>query len=327
MVQGIRLARPQARIQGFCVQPMIRRPGAHELILGVSIDEVFGPLIMFGAGGTAVEVVRDTAYGLPPLDLRLALDLMRQTRVWQLLQGYRDRAAASKTAIAEALVRLSSMVTHHPEIRELDINPLLADENGIIALDARVRLDAVEPRVAMAIRPYPAEWSEVIEATPMGKLQIRPIRPEDEVLYQEFFAKVTVDDQRLRFFTAAPNLSHRFLAQLTQIDYAREMAFVAISEDNKLLGVVRMIADPDYTQAEYAVLVRSDLKGCGLGWRLMSHLIAYANAEKLQQLRGSVLAENATMLEMCRELGFIVETDPCDANLRSVRLQLASSLL
>jgi acetyltransferase len=105
------------------------------------------------------------------------------------------------------------------------------------------------------------------------------------------------------------------------------MAFVAISEDNKLLGVVRMIADPDYTQAEYAVLVRSDLKGCGLGWRLMSHLIAYANAEKLQQLRGSVLAENATMLEMCRELGFIVETDPCDANLRSVRLQLASSLL
>jgi acetyltransferase len=322
ILQGVSLARPQARILGFSVQPMIRRPAAHELILGMSVDEVFGPLIMFGAGGTAVEVMRDTAHALPPLDLRLAFELMRQTRVWQLLQGYRDHAAANNTAIAEALVRLSSLVAHHPEVREVDINPLLADEKGIIALDARVRLDALEPRVPMAIRPYPADWSDVIELARLGKVHIRPIRPEDEMLYQEFFAKVTLDDQRLRFFTAAPNLSHRFLAQLTQIDYAREMAFVAISEANKLIGVVRMIADPDYTRGEYAVLVRSDLKGCGLGWHLMSHLIAYAKAEKLRQLHGSVLADNATMLRMCRELGFVVDTDPTDASLRTVRLRL-----
>jgi acetyltransferase len=280
---------------------------------------------MFGAGGTAVEVVRDTAHALPPLDLKLARDLMRQTRVWHLLRGYRDRPAAAIDAIAEALVRLSYLVARHPEIREIDINPLLADEKGVIALDARVRVAdaAAEPRVPMAIRPYPAEWAADVAVAGLGPIQLRPIRPEDERLYADFFAKVTLEDQRLRFFTAAPSLSHRFLAQLTQIDYAREMAFVAIAMDSgALLGVARMIADPDYSKAEYAILVRSDLKGKGLGWRLMQHLIAYARAEKLEQLNGAVLADNTSMLQMCRELGFVVEAEPGDAGVRRVRLQL-----
>jgi len=271
----------------------------------------------------AVEVLRDTAHALPPLDLKLARDLMRQTRVWHLLQGYRDCPAANIEAIAQALVRLSSLVAHHPEIREVDINPLLADGEGVIALDARIGIDAATPRVAPSIRGYPAEWSTDIDAGRAGKVHLRPIRPEDEVLYRDFFAKVTLSDQRLRFFTAAPNLSHRFLAQLTQIDYAREMAFVAISEeDGGLDGVVRMVADPDYNEAEFAILVRSDLKGCGLGWQLMRHLIAYARAEKLQRLYGSVLADNTTMLRMCRELGFVVESQPDDVSVRTVRLQL-----
>ena len=141
MLQRIARAKPDARIKGFTVQPMIRRPRAHELILGMSVDEAFGPLLMFGAGGTAVEVVRDTAHALPPLDLKLARDLMKQTRIWHLLQGYRDCPAADIDAIAEALVRLSSLVAQHPEIREVDINPLLADADGVIALDARVRVD------------------------------------------------------------------------------------------------------------------------------------------------------------------------------------------
>ena len=324
MLQRIARYKPEARIIGFTVQPMIRRHRAHELILGMSVDDAFGPLLMFGAGGTAVEVLRDTAYALPPLDLKLARDLMKQTRVWNLLQGYRDFPAAHVNAIAEALVRLSSLVVQHPEILEVDINPLLADADGVIALDARVRIDTTRrPRIPMAIRAYPAEWSREIDAGRAGQVHIRPIRPEDEALYQDFFAKVTLSDQRLRFFTAAPNLSHRFLAQLTQIDYAREMAFVAIAKaDGRLLGVVRMVADPDYTRAEFAAIVRSDLKGCGLGWQLMSHLIAYARAEKLQQLHGSVLAENTTMLQMCRELGFVVEPQPGDAGVRTARLQL-----
>ena len=324
MLQRIARNHPSARIQGFTVQPMIRRPRAHELILGMSVDEAFGPLLMFGAGGTAVEVLRDTAHALPPLDMKLAHDLMRQTRVWHLLQGYRDCPAADVDAIAQALVRLSSLVAHHPEIREVDINPLLADADGVIALDARIGIDATTPRVPMSIRGYPAEWKANFGAGRAGKVHVRPIRPEDEMLYKDFFAKVTLSDQRLRFFTAAPNLSHRFLAQLTQIDYAREMAFVAIAEhDGALVGVVRMVADPDYMQAEFAILVRSDLKGCGLGWQLMRQLIAYAKAERLQQLFGSVLTENTTMLQMCRELGFVVERQPDDASVRTVRLQLA----
>jgi acetyltransferase len=317
--------RPQAKVKGFTVQPMVRRPRAVELIAGMSVDPTFGPLLLFGAGGTAVEVVRDAAHALPPLDLNLAHDLMRQTRVWRLLQGYRDRPAADIAALAEALVRLGYLVARHPEIREIDINPLLADETGIIALDARVRVEdaARRPRVPMAIRPYPSQWAAEAHIEPLGAVRFRPIRPEDEALYAAFVARLTPEDQRLRFFSARADLSHRFLARLTQIDYAREMAFVALeAATGELLGVVRFVADPDYTQGEYAIMVRSDIKGRGLGWRLMQHLIAYAMAEKIEQLYGSVLAENTTMLRMCRELGFSVEPEPDDATLRHVVLRL-----
>lgn len=326
MLERIARAMPAALVEGFAVQPMIRRARAHELILGMSVDATFGPLMMFGAGGTAVEVTHDTAHALPPLDLELARDLMLQTRVWRLLQGYRDRPAADIDRIADALVRLSYLVARHPEIREIDINPLLADDKGVIALDARVVVaDAVAtPRAAMAIRPYPSQWSTDVQIEPIGAIHIRPIRPEDEALYAEFFAHVSLDDQRLRFFSVAPDLSHRFLARLTQIDYAREMAFVAIAEQSgALLGVVRLVADPDYTRAEYAILVRSDLKGHGLGWLLMQHLIAYAKAEKLEQLHGSVLTGNTMMLQMCRDLGFSIEREPDDSSIRHVVLQLA----
>jgi acetyltransferase len=316
---------PDARIKGFTVQPMIRRPRAHELILGMSVDATFGPMMLFGAGGTAVEVLRDTANALPPLDLNLARDMMQQTRIWRLLQGYRDRPAADIEAVAEALVRLSYLAARHPEVREIDINPLLADDKGVIALDARVRVAdaAAEPRVPMAIRPYPSQWQTEAELAGIGRIRIRPIRPEDEALYQEFFAAVTPGDQRLRFFGAGPRLSHGFLARFTQIDYAREMAFVALAEaTGALLGVVRFIADPDYTRGEYAILLRSDLKGRGLGWRMMQYMIDYARAERLKELYGSVLADNATMLQMCRELGFSVAADPEDPSLRRVVLRL-----
>ena len=179
MLQRIARLMPAARIKGFTVQPMIRRPDAHELILGMSVDPTFGPLMMFGAGGTAVEVLRDTAHALPPLDLNLARDLMRQTRVWQLLQGYRNRPAVDVDRIAEVLVRLSYLVARHPEIREIDINPLIADDKDVIALDARVRVAdaAASPRVPMAIRPYPSEWETEAQIEPVGAIAIRPIRP------------------------------------------------------------------------------------------------------------------------------------------------------
>lgn len=327
MLRRVAEKQPGARVDGFTVQAMIQNARGLELILGMSVDDAFGPLLMFGAGGVAVEVLRDTAHALPPLDLNLANDMMRQTRVWRLMQGYRDRPAVDRDAVAQALVRLSYLVAHHPEIREIDINPLIAQADGAMALDARVRLaDAkASPRVPMAIRPYPSEWETRTSVDAIGEVLVRPIRPEDEALYDAFFAHVTADDQRLRFFTAVPDLSHRFLARLTQIDYAREMAFVALVKDTgELLGVVRLVLDPDATNGEYAILVRSDLKGRGLGWRLMQHLIAYAEAQGVKEVHGLVLAGNTTMLDMCRSLGFLIEREPDDDKVMRVRLRLGT---
>ncbi|HEX2842531.1 bifunctional acetate--CoA ligase family protein/GNAT family N-acetyltransferase [Hyphomicrobium sp.] len=316
---------PQARIDGWVVEPMIERPDAHELIIGMSEDLTFGPTLLFGAGGTAVEVIKDTAHALPPLDMMLARDLMRQTRIYRLLEGYRSQPQADLDAIADVLVRVSSLVADLPELRELDVNPLLADDKGCIALDARMRVadETVSPRIPMTIRPYPSEWEKDVSLPALGIVHVRPVRPEDEILYQGFFARVDENDMQLRFFTPRPDHSHRFLARLTQIDYAREMAFVALSPaGDELLGVARLTADPDYTRAEYAVLVRSDLKGKGLGWLIMQHLIAYAREEGLGELFGQILATNTTMIDMCRELNFRVEPDPEDATLRIATLAL-----
>jgi acetyltransferase len=328
MMQAVRVKKPGARLRGFTVSPFVARPQAHELILGIAEDRTFGPLVLFGAGGTAVEVMGDTALALPPLDLVLANDLMRETRVHRLLSGYRDRPAADIAAIANTLVRLSALAANHPEIRELDINPLLADARGVVALDARVRLadPHAAPRAPMAIRPYPAKWQTDATVEGVGGVLIRPIRPEDEPLYEAFFDKVTMQDRRLRLFTPTKHLTHGFLARLTQIDYAREIAFVAIARSSgELLGVVRYAADPDLQHGEFAVLVRSDLKGHGLGWRLMLHLIDYAKAENLQALTGMVLEENDGMLKMCDEMGFKRVTRLGDPGVVHVRLELRQS--
>lgn len=325
MAAEIARVRPDARLDGWVVEPMIERPGAHELIVGMSEDATFGPTLLFGAGGTAVEVIKDTAHALPPLDRGLARDLMQQTHIHRLLEGYRNRPAADLDAIADVLVRIGTLVAELPELRELDINPLVADDKGCIALDARMRVadEAVSPRQPMAIRPYPAAWEKTVALPKLGRIHVRPVRPEDEPIYEKFFTRVTQDDMHMRFFTAKPHRAHRFLARLTQIDYAREMAFVALSEpDGELLASARLIADPDYSQGEYAVLVRSDLKGKGLGWMLMQHLIAYARADGLGALYGEVLTANTTMIEMCRALGFTVEADAEDPLLRRVRLTL-----
>lgn len=328
MLERVRAAQPDAVVDGFTVQPMIRRPRAHELIIGMSEDPTFGPLLVFGAGGVAVEAVRDAAHALPPLDLNLAHDLIRQTRAWQLLRGYRDRPPADIDAIALTLVRLSYLVSRHPEIREIDINPLLADETGVLAVDARIRVESEErqPRVPLAIRPYPSEWEMRFDDAAGRAIRLRPIRPDDERLYDAFAARISPDDVRLRFFAPRVELSHGFVARLTQIDYAREMAFVAVDEaSGELLGVSRFMADPDFERGEYAVLVRSDRKGQGIGWALMSRLIDYARAAGLAEIFGHILRENTTMIEMCRRLGFIIANDPEDSTLVQAMLRLANA--
>jgi acetyltransferase len=321
--------RPDAHIMGVTLQPMIVRPKAHELIIGIADDPTFGPVIVFGKGGTGVEVINDKALALPPLDLRLAHDLIAQTRVARLLAAYRDVAAVNQDDLAFILVKIAQLAADLPEVRELDINPLLADENGMIALDARVAVAAVEPKFKgsghprFAVRPYPTEWERHLIIGDGRRILVRPIRPEDESLYPEFLAKVSAEDLRLRFFAPLRTFSHPFIARLTQIDYARAMAFVAIDEERQeLLGVVRLHSDANYVSGEYAVLLRSDLKGRGLGWKLMALMIEYARSEGLDRIEGQVLSENATMLRMCAELGFHMERDPTDPTITLATLSL-----
>ena len=310
---------------------MIVRPNARELIAGIADDRTFGPIIVFGRGGTAVEVINDKALALPPLDLKLAHDLISRTRVARILKAYRDVTAADENAIALTLVKLAQMAADLPEVRELDLNPLLADETGVIALDARIAVAASEPSARarsghprFVIRPYPKEWERHVVLKDGTAVFIRPVRPEDEPLYYPFFAAVTDEDLRLRFFAPVRNFSHVFIARFTQIDYARAMAFIAIDEKTgDMLGVVRLHAHVNYQAGEYAVLLRSDLKGRGLGWLLMQLIIEYARSEGLRKIEGQVLAENRTMLQMCAELGFGIAQDPRDAGFRVVTLSLA----
>lgn len=301
--------KPDAGIDGFTVQQMARRPDAHELIAGASADEIFGPLILFGHGGTAVEVVADRALGLPPLNRLLARDMIDRTRIVKLLRGYRDRPAADIEAVADVLIRLGQMMIDHPSIAEIDINPLLADENGVLALDARIRI-AEEPRpgsTRLAIRPYPADLVRPVEIDGRA-LMLRPIRPQDEALYHVFFDRTDDQDRYFRFFSHIRTLSKSWISRLTQVDYEREMALVLIDPDENgaeaLLGVVRTITDPDNERAEFAILLRSDMKGKGVGRLLMEAIVDYCRSRGTATVAGMVLPENRAMQGLARKLGF-----------------------
>jgi acetyltransferase len=321
--------RPDASVTGVTVQPMVRRAKARELIVGLADDPSFGPVVVFGRGGTAVEVINDKALALPPLDLKLADDLIANTRVSRRLKAYRDVPAADERAIALTLVKLAQLAADVPEVRELDINPLLADDTGVIAVDARV---LVAPEVKkgsghprFAVRPYPKEWERTISLRNGRTAFVRPVRPEDEEKFKRFFEQITPEDLRLRFFAPVRDFSHTFLARLTQLDYARAIAFVAFDEQTgEMMGAVRVHADANHETGEYGILLRSDLKGLGLGWMLMRLMIEWAKVEGLHEIEGQVLRENTTMLDMCRSLGFSVRIDPDDPELRLVTLPIAS---
>ena len=309
LLRAVGERQPEARLLGIAVQPMIDRKGAHELIAGIARDAAFGPVILFGAGGTAVEVVDDKAIDLPPLDDLLAKAMISRTRVARLLAGYRHRPPANLDAISETLIRLARMAEDLPEIAELDINPLLADADGVIALDARVVLTDPKRRIAggadhLAIAPYPEGWREDFRDREGRLVHLRPILPTDERLYPEFFEKVTERDIRFRLFAPRRNFSHADFARWTQIDYRREMAFVAIADrSGDLLGVSRLVRDAHGEAAEFAVLVRSDMQGRGIGFALMRRLIDYARARSVKALHGEVLRENSCMRALCRALG------------------------
>lgn len=315
MIKRIGELMPQARIAGFTLQRMVPRTNARQLFVAVTSDPLFGPVIVFGEGGRAVELLGDHAVGFPPLNLPLARELISRTRIDRLLQSHRDRPAADVDALCLALVKVSQMVVDMPEIVELDINPLFVDERGVVCIDAHMRVQALAGRASrLAIRPYPKGLEQPARLRDGREILLRPIRPEDEPAHHALIARMSPEDLRLRFFSYVRELRHAQMARLTQVDYDREMAFIATAPDEhgepETLGVVRTVTDPDNESAEFAVLVRSDLKGQGLGSMLMKRIIDYCRSRGTAEIKGLVLASNESMIGLARSMGFGIEGGP-----------------
>jgi acetyltransferase len=320
--------RPDARILGVTVEPMIRRPGGLELIVGVTEDPQFGPIILFGEGGTAVEIIGDRAIALPPLNLKLARDLMASTRVWKRLAGYRDHPPADIDAIALTLTKISQLIVDIPHVAELDINPLLVDAESAIAVDARIRLNPVARSGAarFAISPYPRELETSLVTKDGTTYLLRPIVPEDEPQVQALIRRLSPEAIRFRYFSTIRELSHRDAARFTQIDYDREMALVLTEAGDAgevpVYGVVRLMADPDNEKAEYSIVVEDRLTGRGVGTALMHRILDYARSRGIREVFGYVMKENANMLSLCQALGFGIATQPDDFESYRVSLSL-----
>jgi len=314
MLKQVREKLPEASISGFTVQAMAKKPMAQELILGVSIDPIFGPVLLFGQGGTAVEVLADRTVALPPLNRVLAHEMISRTRVAKLLAGYRDHPPANLDAVADVLIALSQMLADLPELMELDINPLWADDSGALALDARLRvqLPAQAGADKFAITPYPGELVETVQWRGEA-IVLRPIKPEDASQHLEFLSQLQPEDLRLRLFSTRRELATGELARLTQIDYAREMAFIAVQTlpegTEHTLGTIRCAIDPDNINAEMAIIVRSDLKRQGIGQLLLSKLIDYLQARGTQRMIAEVFRSNSAINALLRSNGFSFDSD------------------
>lgn len=319
LTRHIRELLPEARAVRFAVSALAGKADSHAMRLGIATDPVFGPVVRFGRGGSRVDSFNDDAVGLPPLNLALARTLMAEGRLWWELQGAGNRPPASLDEVALAVVRLSQIATDLPQVQEMDINPLLADAEGVAALTVRIRVAPVgDPSATrLAIRPYPVELEKTIVTRTGKELLLRPIRPEDEPALQAFVRQLSAEDIRLRFFSPLTELDHRFAARLTQIDYDREMALVAIDPEAPTMelsiwGVMRMSADASGATAEYAGSVRSDLQGQGLGRLLMDEIVDCARRRGVGELWGEVLSENQGMLSLARKLGFRLNRDQDD---------------
>ncbi len=305
MLGRMRALRPDAAVRGFLVQRQAAR--GLELRLRLGDDPMFGPWIGFGQGGTAADIAEDEAHDLPPLNLALASQLIGRSRASRLLAGYRDWRPADRAAVAQALVRLSQIAVDWPEVAACSINPLVADAQGVLALDASFTLRPAGEAGILAIPPYPAELARRF-ITPAGEtLIVRPIRPEDAAAHAEAFRRVAPADIRWRFFSPIRELSPALIARLVQIDYDREMAFIAAREaTGETLGAARLVRDPDEEAAEFAIIVADEVKGHGLGRFLMERLFEWAKAKGVRKVVGQILSDNAPMLAFVRRLGFSV---------------------
>ncbi|HBG51320.1 MAG TPA: GNAT family N-acetyltransferase, partial [Gammaproteobacteria bacterium] len=309
----LRQHQPEARIEGFTLQPMVPKGDNHELILGMTTDPVFGPVLLFGQGGNAVEALNDTAFALPPLNMHLACDLIERTRIHRVLRGVGGIAATRIGDVALSLVKLAQLAADLPEVVEIEVNPLLAGERGVLALDARVRVDVSAPAgdAHFAIRPYPKELEQSFELSDGHRLMLRPIQPEDEPALIQLFDAMTEEERYMRFFSPMSHVPHQLAARLSQIDYHREMALIlteaGLPGQARILAGVRIAGDPNDERCEFAIGVRHDQGGKGLGIRLMQRIIDYARARGYREIYGDILRENGAMLAVCRKLGFHID--------------------
>jgi acetyltransferase len=306
--------------QGVTVQPMLKLEG-YELIIGSSIDEQFGPVLLFGTGGVLVEVYKDRALALPPLNTTLARRMMEQTKVWEALQGVRGRKPVDTEALQRLLVRFSQLVVEQRWIKEIDINPLLASPAQIIALDARIVLHDPEmdeddlPR--SAIRPYPTRYSTPFVLHNDEEVYIRPIRPEDEPMMASFNRTLSPYSIYLRYFhpvSPAQLMSHDQLAMLCFVDYDREMALVAERKDDRgrtqIVGMGQLTKLQGANDGEFAILIGDQYQRTGLGTELLTRLIQIGRDEKLDRIVAEILPENEGMRRVCQKLGFAFSKAP-----------------
>lgn len=305
---------PEANIEGVTIQPMCKRP-SYELLLGAKRDRDFGPVILFGMGGIFAEIIKDRAIALPPLNRLLARRLMERTNAYQLLMGYRNIAPANIELLEEVLMRIAQLVTDFSEIEELDINPFFVNEPSACAIDARVLLkpEDMPAPLHLVISSYPNQYEETIHLENVGRLFLRAIRPEDAPLLVELFKSLSEKSIYNRFFSPLKELPHDMIARFTQIDYDREIALVAIlksEEQEKMLGVGRVIIANDKRNAEFAVTVADQWHGKGIGAELLKRCLSISEARNIERIWGLVLADNTNMLALGRKIGFSMTRIP-----------------
>ncbi len=329
MLNEVRKNRPEARLDGITIQPMLQRPNGRELLVGIVTDPVFGPVITFGAGGIAVEIMEDRAVALPPFNRRLVQDLISRTKVFKLLGAFRHMPKADMESLEQVLLRVSEIACELPLIKELDINPLIVDEQGAVAVDARIVVDfhmqTAERYSHMAIYPYPAHLVTKRQLPNGTDMVIRPIRPEDAGIEQEFVRNLSEQTKYFRFMQAITELSSQMLARFTQIDYNREMALIAVvqaGDKETQIGVARYSINPDGKSCEFAIVIADNWQRQGIAHQLMQRLVATARDHSLQIMEGDVLASNTEMLSLAAKLGFTINSSREEADIEHVALRL-----
>ncbi len=316
IVTGAKAKRPDAQVMGVTVQRMLSVAGGHELIVGAKRDPIFGTVLLVGAGGVTAELFQDRALGLPPLSERLVRQMLESLHSWPLLCGFRGRPGVNIDRLIEVLIRLSYLVADYPEIMELDVNPLLVTPQDAIALDARIVLDRwtvlhpVRPYSHLAIRPYPEEYEREVKLKDGRVAQLRPIKPEDEPMWHQLLASCSPETIRMRFRYMFKATTHEMAARFCFIDYDRELAIVAEIEEEgqrQLMGVGRLVADSDHSNAEYAVLVGDPWQGLGLGSLLTDYCLEVCPRWGISRVIAEMAPENRRMITIFENRGFEID--------------------